>query len=184
MTQQHQSLCAIHVQSGPDSGRRTNNTGTPGGHVTTGAKFVCFLNSQCVSFMSLIVCGLLPLVRPRCAQQNAAVVFFSFFSPLGSEELFFQRGLYNWRWWFVVEGDTDKEVALPLLQLLTASCVTGNCHVLELVLWVWCLHTIFTSLIFFPFFFTFLIIIFCKRSVASIFSMYLFKNKEDEGEFV
>lgn len=36
----------------------------------------------------------------------------------------------------LLRADAEKEVALPLLQLITASCVTGTRHVLEPALWV------------------------------------------------
>lgn len=79
-------------------------------------------------------------------------------------------------------ADADKEVALPLLQLLTASCVTGNCHVLEPVLWVSCLRTtvIISDFSFQPSFFFFVLM--SLPTVGRWFSGF-YKHKCERGEF-
>lgn len=170
--------------------RPPHNTGPPSGHVTAGAQFVCFLNNQFASLChssfagcchyyvaaittSSVRCGV--CVTKHCPH----FLFFFFFSSFTLRSYYSRVASIIGAGGLLFRADADKEVALPLLQLLTASCVTGNCHVLERVLWVLCLHTIIiiSDFSFQPSFLSSL------PTIGRWFSR-LYKNKCEYGEFV
>lgn len=92
--------------------------------------------------LGAVRCGVVyVLLRARvcvcvCYKHCPRFLFFFFFSSFTLLSYYSRVASIIGAGGLLFRADADKEVALPLLQLLTASCVTGNCHVLEPVLWV------------------------------------------------
>lgn len=134
LTQQHWSLCGKHLQSSVRQTFTSNNTGPKWSCDCW--RLVNLFTKQLICFLvSLITCWMLQPPRPSagCVTQNTAPLFFPFFTQTS----YYSRvGSIIGAGGLLFRAHDEEEVALPLLQLLRASCVTGNCHVSEPVAWV------------------------------------------------